>query len=335
MRFEQITNDIDNKIFFPVYFFYGEESFFIDQLTDYIEEHVLDKSVKEFNQSVVYGRDVSVRDLIDLSRRFPMMGNYQLVIVKEAQDIKSIEELETYLDSYMETTILVINYKYRKLDKRKAFYKKLNSTKNVVLFESQRLYDNQIPSWIESTTRNLGYGINPVASRLLSDHLGNDLGKIYNEIEKLVINVVPGQSITEDDIERNIGISKDFNVFEFQNALGTKNALKAQRIVQYFEANPKEHPLQMITVMLHNYFMKVFLYNQLKHKDQKVIAAEIGVVPYFLKDYKSTAAAYSPQKIKQIISEIRTLDLKSKGVGSTEGNDYGELKELVFKIIHA
>jgi len=335
LRFEQIINDIENKIFFPVYFFYGEESFFIDQLTYFIEANALDESVKEFNQSVVYGRDVSVRDLIDLARRFPMMGNYQLVIVKEAQDIKGIEGLETYIDSYLDTTILVINYKYRKLDKRKAFYKKLNSTKDVVLFESQRLYDNQIPAWIDKTTRLLGYGINPVASRLLSDHLGNDLGKIYNEIEKLVINVEPGQSISEDDIERNIGISKDFNVFEFQNALGTKNALKAQRIVQYFEANPKEHPLQMITVMLHNYFIKVFLYTQLKNKDPKLIAAEIGVHPFFLKDYKTAAAAYSPQKIKQIMSDIRVLDLKSKGVGSTEGNDYGELKELVFKIIHA
>ncbi|MEE4259412.1 MAG: DNA polymerase III subunit delta [Bacteroidales bacterium] len=335
MRFEQIINDIENKIFFPIYFFYGEESFFIDQLTDFIEANALDKSVKEFNQSIVYGRDVSVRDLIDLSRRFPMLGNYQLVIVKEAQDIKGIEDMETYLDSYLDTTILVINYKYRKLDKRKAFYKKLNSTKNVVLFESQRLYDNQIPAWIEKTTQQLGYTINPVASRLLSDHLGNDLGKIYNEIEKLIINVEPGQSITEDDIERNIGISKDFNVFEFQNALGTKNALKAQRIVQYFEANPKEHPLQMITVMLHNYFMKVFLYSQLKNKDPKLIAAEIGVHPFFLKDYKTASVVYPSQKIKRIISEIRTLDLKSKGVGSTEGNDYGELKELVFKIIHA
>jgi len=335
LRFEQIINDIENKIFFPVYFFYGEESFFIDQLTDFIEANALDESVKEFNQSVVYGRDVSVRDLIDLARRFPMMGNYQLVIVKEAQDIKGIEGLETYIDSYLDTTILVINYKYRKLDKRKAFYKKLNSTKDVVLFESQRLYDNQIPAWIDKTTRLLGYGINPVASRLLSDHLGNELGKIYNEIEKLVINVEPGQSISEDDIERNIGISKDFNVFEFQNALGTKNALKAQRIVQYFEANPKEHPLQMITVMLHNYFIKVFLYTQLKNKDPKLIAAEIGVHPFFLKDYKTAATAYSPQKIKQIMSDIRVLDLKSKGVGSTEGNDYGELKELVFKIIHA
>ena len=334
MRFEQIINDINNKIFFPIYFFYGEESFFIDQLTAYIEQNALDASVKEFNQSIVYGRDISTKDLIDLSRRFPMMGNYQLVIVKEAQDLKSIEGLESYLDSYLETTILVINYKYRKLDKRKAFYKKLNSTKNAVLFESKRLYDNQIPSWIEKTVRLQGYEINPICSELLSEYLGNDLSKIYNEIEKLIINLKSGQTITEEDIERNIGISKDFNVFEFQNALGSKNALKAQRIVQHFEANPKEHPLQMITIMLHNYFMKVFLYHQLKNKDNKVIAAELGINPFFLKDYKLASSRYSTQKIKSIISQIRTLDLKSKGVGSTDGNDYGDLKELVFKVLH-
>jgi DNA polymerase-3 subunit delta len=211
----------------------------------------------------------------------------------------------------------------------------LNASKDVVLFESQRLYDNQIPAWIEKTIKLLGYDINPVASRLLSDHLGNDLAKIYNEIEKLLINIEPGQSINEDDIEKNIGISKDFNVFELQNALGTRNALKAQRIVQYFEANPKDHPIQMITVMLYNYFLKLFLYNQLKNKDPKYIAAEIGVNPYFIKDYKTASATYSSQKIRRIISEIRNADLKSKGIGSTESNNYGELKVLIFKIIHA
>lgn len=314
---------------------FGEEPFFIDQLTAYIEQHALEKSVKEFNQSIVYGRDVQVEDIIDLAKRYPMMGNYQLVIVKEAQDVKSLENLEHYIDSNLDTTILVINFKYKKLDKRKSFYKKMNASKDVVLFESQRLYDNQIPAWIEKTFKLLGYGIHPVASRLLSDHLGSDLSKIYNEIEKLIINIEPGQSINEDDIEKNIGISKDFNVFELQNALGTRNALKAQRIVQHFEANPKEHPIQMITVMLHNFFMKLFLYNQLKNKDPKHIAAEIGVNPYFMKDYKTASAVYPSQKIKHIISEIRAVDLRSKGIGSTEGNNYGELKELIFKIIHA
>jgi len=334
VTFEQIINDIKNKIFFPVYFLYGEEPFYIDQLTAYIEQNALDESVREFNQSIVYGRDVTPKDVIDLARRFPMMGNYQLVVVKEAQDLKTIEGLEPYLDSYLDTTILVVNYKYKKLDKRKSFYKKLSKTKNVVLFESVRLYDNKIPEWIEKTVHLLGYKIDPVASELLSEYLGNDLSTIYNELEKLIINIKAGQTVTVDDIERYIGISKDFNVFEFQNALGTKNVLKAQRIAQHFEANPKEHPLQMITIMLHNYFMKVFLYHQLKNRNSKEIAAELGLHPYFLNDYKRASANYPVQKIKTIMSQIRTLDLKSKGVGSTDGKNYGDLKELVFKILH-
>jgi len=229
VTFDQIINDIKNKIFFPIYFLYGEEPFYIDQLTAYIEQNALDESVKEFNQSVVYGRDVSPKDVIDLARRFPMMGNYQLVVVKEAQDIKNIEALEPYFDSYLESTILVINYKYKKLDRRKSFYKTLNKTKNVVLFESVRLYDNQIPGWIEKTVRLLGYRIDPVASELLSEYLGNDLSTIYNELEKLIINVKAGQTITVDDVEEHIGISKDFNVFEFQKALGTnKNYCRCQ-----------------------------------------------------------------------------------------------------------
>ena len=334
MTFDQIINDINNKIFFPVYFLYGEEPFYIDQLTAYIEQNALDENVREFNQSTVYGREVTPSDIIDLARRFPMMGNYQLVVVKEAQDLKTVEGLEPYLDSYLDTTILVVNYKYKKLDKRKSFYKKLNKTKNVVLFESERLYDNKIPAWIEKTVHLLGYRIDPVASELLSEYLGNDLSTIYNELEKLIINIKAGQTITVDDIERYIGISKDFNIFEFQKALGTRNVLKAQQIVQHFEANPKEHPLQMITVMLNNYFMKVFLYQQLKNRNPREIAAELGINPFFLNDYKRASSVYSVQKIKSIISQIRILDLKSKGVGSTDGGNYGELKELVYKIIH-
>lgn len=334
MKFEQIITDIKNKIFLPVYFFHGEEPFFIDQLTSYIEKNALDDDVKEFNQTIVYGRDLTPKDVIDLARSFPMMGNYQLVIVKEAQALNKIEEIEIYLDAVLTTTILVFAYKYKKLDKRKSFYKKLDKSKDTVVFLSEKLRDYQIPDWIEKAAGLLGYSINPVAARLLSDYLGNDLGKIHNELEKLAINLEKGSLITENEIERNIGISKDFNVFEFQNALGRRDALKAQRIVQHFEANPKEHPLQMISVILHNFFMKVFIYHHIHTMKPREIAAELGVHPFFVKDYKMAANAFSPQKIKSIISQIRTLDLKSKGVGSTDANSYGELKQLVFKIIH-
>lgn len=334
MTFEHIIADIQNKIFSPVYFFYGEEPFFIDQLTSYIEKNALEDDVKGFNQSVIYGRDVTPKDVIDLARCFPMMGNYQSVILKEAQSLNKIDGLEPYLDAPLSSTILVVAYKYKKLDKRKSLYKKLSKSNDVTLYHSEKLRDYQVPDWIEKAAALLGYKINPIASRLLSDYLGNDLSKIQNELEKLAINLEKGTPITEVEIEANIGISKDFNVFEFQNSLGRREPLKAQRIVQYFEANPKEHPLQMISVMLHNFFMKVFIYHHIKNMKPREIAAELGVNPFFVKDYQQAAKLYSPQKIKMIISQIKTLDLKSKGLGSGDASSYGELKELVFNIMH-
>ena len=334
MKFEQILSDFRNKVFYPVYFLQGEEPFFIDQLTSYIEQNVLEEEFREFNQSVVYGRDVTTKDVIDIARRFPMMGNYHVVIVKEAQAIDRIEEIEPYLTAPLNTTILVICYKYKKLDGRTAFYKMLSRSKDVVLFKSDRLRDYQVPDWIEKTAGLLGYSINPVSARLLSEYLGNDLGKIHNELEKLVINLEKGSVITEEEIERHIGISKDFNIFELQNALASKNPLKAQRIVRYFEDNPKEHPLQMISVMLHNYFVKVYVYHHIKGMKPRDIAAELGVNPYFVKDYERAAKAFPPQKIKSIISGIKDLDLKSKGVDTADAGSYGPLKELVYRIIH-
>lgn len=334
MEFDQIIKDLQNKIFAPVYFFHGDEPYFIDQLTTFIEKNALDESVKEFNQSVVYGRDIEPRDLIDLARRFPMLGNYQVVIVKEAQEIKQLDELEPYFENPMESTIMVISFKHKKVDKRKGFYKKLTKSKDAVVFESQRIRDYEIPRWIEKTIQQNGYKIEPYAAGMLSEHLGNDLSKISNELKKLMINIERGTEITRDDVEENIGISKDFNIFEFQNGLWQRNALKAQRIVNYFEANPKDHPLQMISVMLHNFFMKVFLYHHLRNFDDRKIAAELGLSPFFVKDYKQAAAVFSVPKIKSIISQIKTLDLKSKGVGSNDAQSYGALKELVFRIMH-
>jgi DNA polymerase-3 subunit delta len=334
LTFEQIIADIRNKIFSPVYFFQGEEPFFIDQLTRFIETHALDDDVKGFNQTIVYGRDVLPKDVIDLARRFPMMGNYQLVMVKEAQAMNNIEQIESYLKAPLNTTILVLAYKYKKFDRRKSFYKLLNKSKDVVIFNSDRLRDYQVPQWIEKSVDLLGYSINPVSASLLSDYLGNDLSKIHNELEKLAINLEPGSVITEEEIETNIGISKDFNVFELQNALVKKDALKTYRIIHYFEANPREHPLQMISVMLHNFFIKVFLYHHIKSAKQGEIAAELGVNPFFVKDYAQASRVYSVPKLKEIISQIRTLDLKSKGLESVDATSYGPLKELVFFVLN-
>jgi DNA polymerase III subunit delta len=313
---------------------HGEEPFFIDQLASYIETHALDEASREFNQSVLYGRDVTPEAVISMARSFPMMGNYQVVILKEAQEMDKIDELEAYIKSPLSTTVLVICYKHKKVDKRKSFYKSLSNSKDTVLFHSERLKDYQIPDWIEKTAGIMGYSVNPVSSRILSDYLGNDLGKIHNELEKLAINLEKGATITEEEIEQHIGISKDFNIFELQKALGTRNALKVQRIVKYFEDNPKEHPLQMLSVILHNFFVKVFIYHHVKQGKPKEIASELGVPPFFVKDYAQAAKVYSPQKIKTIISGIRTLDLKSKGVGTTDATSYGELKQLMYTIMH-
>jgi DNA polymerase-3 subunit delta len=334
LKYEHIIRDIQNNIFSPIYFLSGEEPYFIDNITSLLENSILDEDLKGFNQTIIYGRDVNVKDVIDLSKRYPMMGNYQVVIVKEAQYLNQIEDIEAYINTPLNSTILIIAYKHKKVDKRKSFYKKMKASKSTVVFDSERIKDYLIPKWIETEINVKGYSISPVALMLMSEYLGNDLGKISNEINKLVINIPKQTHITENEIEENIGISKDYNLFELQHALSEKDQLKAHRIIQYFEANPKDHPLQMISPILHNYFIKIFLYHKIKNKEPNKIASELGVPPFFLKDYSKASRSFSPQKIIDIISRIRTLDLKSKGVDNINATSYGELKELVFRIMN-
>jgi len=329
----EIFDTLKKKIFSPVYFFYGEEPFYIDELTGYMEKNVLDDASGEFNRTIVYGLDVTARDVVDLSRRFPMMGNYQLIIVKEAQNIQNFDVLIDYFDKPSETTILVINYKYKKLDKRKMLYKKLYKSKKVVLFESARVYENKVPVWISERAHMLGHTITPKSEMMLAEFLGTDLARINNELNKLTINLQPGQSITEDMIERYIGISKDFNVFELQKALGRRDIFHALRIIQYFEANPKQNPLQMVNVLLFSYFMKVLMYHQLKNENKNSIASKLGISPFFVDDYRIAAQNFGPVKVKEIISGIRELDLKSKGIGAVDTTSYGPLKEWVFSAV--
>ena len=336
--FEQIMRNLENKVYSPIYLLHGEEAFFIDEIISHIENNVLEEEFKAFNQTVVYGRDVSAREVADLCRRFSMMGNYQVVIVKEAQDLtannRKLDDLESYIDNPQEDTILVLGYKHKKIDKRKSFFKKLSKSNKVTIMETKKLYDSNIPNWVNSYVNGKGYTIDPVSTRLLADYVGNDLGRLVNEINKLFITADESKSITPDTIETNIGISKEFNIFEFTNALGARDAYKAQRIVMYFAANPKDNPLQMLTVMLYNYFVKVFLYHRAKGGNNNEIASAIGVSPFFVKDYALAARNYSPQVIRKIITEIRYLDLKSKGYGATDAKDYGPLSEFVYKCIH-
>jgi len=329
----EIFDALKKKIYSPVYFFYGEEPFYIDELTDFIEKNALDEPSREFNQTIVYGLDVTAQDISDLARRFPMMGNYQVIIVKEAQNIQNLDPLLDYFENPLESTILVINYKYKRLDKRKTLYKRLSQSKKVVLFESTRIYDNKIPDWISERVHMLGYTITPKSVIMLAEFLGTNLSRIDNELRKLIINLQPGEAITEDIVEQNIGVSKDYNVFELRNALGKRDLYHALRIVQYFEFNPKQNPLQMINVLLFNYFMNVLLYHQLKNENNNTIAAKLGISPFFVKDFRTAAQNYSPAKLKKIISGLRQLDLKSKGIGVTDANSYGPLKEWIFSVV--
>ena len=333
MTFEEIYNRIKKQEYAPIYFLMGEESFYIDKITDYILENALPEAERDFNQSIFYGKDADIANVIDTARRFPMMATRQLVVVKEAQHLKNIELLDSYIKNPLQSTILVINYKYKTLDKRKAF------TKNVaqfgILFESKKIYENQLPDWITKYTKSLKLNIDTKASILLSEFLGNDLSKISNELDKLSINIPQGNTITADDIEKNIGISKDFNNFELQNALGKKDVVKANQIINYFSTNEKSNPIYVTIALLHSYFSKILKFHFLKNKtNDKIVASALGINPFFVKDYKSAARLYNPKKLVAIINLLREYDLKSKGIGNVSSKNGDLLKELIFKTLH-
>ncbi|HMG11007.1 MAG TPA: DNA polymerase III subunit delta [Mucilaginibacter sp.] len=340
MTAADILKDIKNRKYKPLYLLHGEEPYFIDLVSNYIEHSLLPEAEKGFNQTVVYGKDTEIMAVLNAAKRYPMMADYQVVLVKEAQDMKwgkdddgkkSIDPLLSYLENPLSSTILVFCYKYGKFDKRKKTYKAIE--KNGLIFESAPLYDSKIPTWIEGYISDKGYKINQQASAMLSEYLGNDLSKIANELEKLMLNVAVGQEITLKHIHDNIGISKEYNVFELQTALSKKDAFKVNQIINYFEANPKANPIVLVLGNLNNYFSKVLAYHYVKDKSQQNLARELGVNPYFVKDYEQAGRSYSYQKTMQIISYLREYDLKSKGVESNA--PHGELmKELMFKILH-
>jgi DNA polymerase-3 subunit delta len=337
-----------------VYFLCGEEPYYIDVISDAIEKTVLDESEKEFNQTIVYGKDTDLASILSLAKQFPMMSEYQVIIVKEAQNIKELNksagdddeddsnksskksnataQFLAYVQSPQPTTILVFCYKYKTLDKRSALAKTIQ--KNAVYAEFSKLYDNQVPDWINNYVKEKKYTISPKASFLLSEFLGSDLSKIANEIDKLVINLQDGSEITAEAVQDNIGISKEYNVFEFQDALAKKDVLKANRIVNYFAANEKEHHPVMITGSLYGYFSKILKYHFLTDKSKFTAAQALGVNPFFVEGYARAATNYNTGKLKQIFGYLKECDLKTKGVDNT-GTPNGELlRELVFKILH-
>lgn len=332
MNFTQILTDLKNRKYYPIYFLYGEEAYFIDVISDYIEHNVLDEGQKEFDQTIIYGKEADIATVISHAKRFPMLGDRHVVIVKEAQEIKKIDELLPYATQPLASTILVFCYKYAKLDQRKQLAKTL--AKSAVIFESKKLFDNQIADWINKQLAGRSYTIEPKAASLMTEFLGTDLSKITNEIEKLCINLKKGTEITAVHIEQNIGISKDFNVFELQIALAKKDILRANQIINYFAANQKDNPMVKVVGMLFGFFNKTLIYHHLKGKSNGIAAKAMGVSPYFLKDYKIASQHYNTSKLARIISSLREYDLKAKGVGSVTASDGELMKELIFKILH-
>lgn len=333
VSYKDIISDLKKKIYHPVYLLAGEESYFIDKITEIIEETVLSPEEKEFNQAVLYGRDVDVPTIIDYVKRYPMMSNYQVVIIKEAQDIQSIEQLASYIEKPVPSTVLVLCYKNKTPDKRRSLYKSIQ--KNGIYYESKRITLGKTPDWIKEYMMSLGYTITNKATMLITEFVGNDISKITNEISKLTINLPQGTEINDNHIEQNIGISKDYNMFELTNALGSKDLYKANKIIFHFASNKKEDPIFSSVPLLFEFFTKVMLYQEnATRATSKEMASLIGVNPYFLDQYKEASRHYKREKLISIIGYLREYDLRSKGVenASTSGGEL--IKELVFKILH-
>ena len=328
----QIVNDIRKGDIKPIYFLFGEEAYFIDKISDYIAKKVLTEEEKSFNQMVLYGKDITIEDIVGNAKRYPMMAERQVVIVKEAQHLsRTIEKLVSYAENPQETTVLVICYKYKKLDKRKALYKIVK--KSGVVFESKKLYENQVTEWLRKTLLSSGYTISHKAAILLVEYLGTDLSRINNEVDKLKLVLPKNSEITPKDIEEHIGISKDYNNFELKKAIGERNVLKATKIITYFAQNPKDNPFVLTVTLLNSFFLQLLQYHGLTDHSPKNVASALRINPYFVGEFQTASKNYPMKKVSQIISYLREMDLKGKGVGAVNVNQADLLKELLVKIL--
>jgi DNA polymerase-3 subunit delta len=339
VKYEQILNDLKQKTYHPVYLLMGEESYYIDKVSEYISDNVLDESEKAFNRLILYGKDADARSIIYASSRPPMMASHQVVIVKEAQHLGAddISAMESYFASPLATTILVLCVKDKTLDKRTKAYKEIE--KKGVILETVKLYDSEIVEWTTNYLRKKGATINPAAASILADHIGSDLSRIVNELDKLFI-LLPenNKTITAEHIEKNIGISKEYNVFALGSAVLAGNVFNANRIVNYYAKNPNSNPMILIMSSLFMQFSRLLRYHVIirnsRGAQSKDIAAKLGVSPFFLKDYETAASKYPILKVVQIIELLREYDMKSKGWNSPGTPDSELLKELIFKIMH-
>ena len=333
MNDEKIINDLQRKNFKPVYWLEGEEEFFIDNIVNYAEKNILPEAEASFNLTIFYGRDTSWPDLINACRRYPMFADKQVVIVKEAQAMKDIEKIESYIEKPLSSTLLFIAYKNKKVDGRTKLAKLLKD--KAVLFTSKKMYDNALPEWTSQLVQSKGFSITRKALFLLIDHIGNDLGRLNNEVDKLTLNLSGRQSISEDDIEKYVGISKEFNVFELQQAIASRDLYKAIRIIQYFAANPKAAPIQLIFPALYNFFSKVLMIYSVQVPDERSVASAIGVNSFFVKDYIQTASRFNSSEIEKILLLLYEYNLKGVGINDSGTEDTDLLKEMVVKMIAA
>ena len=330
MTFNKIMQDLKSGKYKPVYLLMGDETYYIDKVVEYIANNALKEDEKDFNQTIMYGQDASAGIIDNASRRFPMMAERQVIIVKEAQTVIDIENLSYYTSKPSPTTVLVLAYKYKLLPKNRKLFKAISKTG--VVLESKKMYENRIPEWVNNFVVENGYTIDPKAAVLITEFLGNNLSKIANEIEKIFISIEKKTMITAEIVEQNIGISKDYNNFELQNAIVKKNVLKANRIINYFAKNQKENPAILTIISLFFFFSKVLAYHFADKRGN--IASLLKINPYFLKDYEMASKKYKIRKTIEIISLLREYDLKLKGVGNVSSTPGDLLKELIYKIVH-
>ncbi|HEV2354324.1 MAG TPA: DNA polymerase III subunit delta [Puia sp.] len=333
MSVDKIMGDWRQGKFKPVYWLEGEEEFYIDQLVNYAEHRILTEAEAGFNLTVFYGKDADWTAVINACRRYPMFAERQVVLLKEAQQMRDIDKLEPYIGKPLASTVFVVAHKEKKVDGRSRLAKTLKE--KAELFSTKKMYDNQLPDWTAGLVRSKGFEITQKALLLLVDHIGNDLSRINNEIEKLQVNLAGRQSITEDDIERYIGISKEYNVFELQDAFARKDRAKAIRIIQYFESNPKAAPIQLVLPSLYSLFSKAYMIYGQSSRDEKVVAGVIGVAPFAIRDSLTAVRNYGYEGVEAGLLLVHNYNLKSLGIGSTGVEDASLLKELVIKVMSA
>lgn len=336
MTYEAIIKDLKAGKYSPIYLLHGDESYYLDKISSYIEKHVLNEGERSFNQAVLYGKDTEFKTVVDEARQYPMMASHRVVILKEAQDMRTLKKLESYAENPSPQSILVIVHKYKKFDSRTKLAKAIKS--NGIIFESKKLYDNKVPEWISSyiSGKRKGVTIAPEAAMMAAEYLGTDLNKIANELDKVLVNLADQKTISAANIQEMVGISKDYNVFELQKAIGNMDTEKVFRIVDYFAANEKANPLVMVLSNLYGYFFKVYTAAYHGKKNDNELKTLLGLpTPYFVKDYRIAARNYNGQRLITIFEALKDADLKSKGVGARNMDAREVLRDLMIKVFYS